>query len=213
MFREGSNVAIRILDNIAVEAAGLAYKELRFVSEELRKETLWLGFSSPSLAAKQPIPSREAMEEMLSLSCVRPLSQLDGNGLTDSLPELQMLLGDESEINWSACCKCMKKDQQLFSPHWSLVESLPPHQHHQGAATHLFYMQDEDLFLLLTVSSLSKTTDTTPTRSSSTSATARGKLIGASLVEKDDFVKLDERRHMALQKFANFLLHYVWQNL
>ena len=38
MFREGSNVAIRILDNIAVEAAGLAYKELHFIAERLRKD-------------------------------------------------------------------------------------------------------------------------------------------------------------------------------
>ena len=41
MFREGSNVAIHVLDNIVVEAAGLAFKELKFVAERLRRDALW----------------------------------------------------------------------------------------------------------------------------------------------------------------------------
>ena len=227
MFREKSNVAIRILDNIAVEAAGLAYKELRFCSEKLRKEKLWMSFSSSSVVLKQPTPLLESMDEMLRLSHVRPLSvsQSSGNNLTDGLPELTMLLGDESGINWPVCCNCMKRDKRVFSPHWSFEgPPLPPplhddiqqkQQHDPKTVTHLFYMRDEDLFLLLKISSSpSSVLPSTNTAASTTNitSTATGNLLAASIVEKNEVANL-ERRRMALQKFANFLLHYIWQNL
>ena len=228
MFREKSNVAIRILDNIAVEAAGLAYKELRFCSQKLRKERLWTSFSSSPTGSKHPTPLRESMDEMLRLSRVLPLSlpQLNGHNLTDGLPELAMLLGDESGIDWSICCKCMRRDKRVFSPYWSFDSPPrpPPTQNHHyehqeqpelPTTTHLFYMREEDLFLLLQVSSSpSSSSPSTNTAASATiiTSTATGKLVSANIVEKDDVASCDRQR-MALQKFANFLLHYIWQNL
>ena len=160
-------------------------------------------------------------------SHVRPLSvsQISGNNLTDGLPELTMLLGDESGINWPVCCNCMKRDKRVFSPHWSFEgPPLPPplhddiqqkQQHDPKTVTHLFYMRDEDLFLLLKISSSpSSVLPSTNTAASTTiiTSTATGNLLAASIVEKNEVANL-ERRRMALQKFANFLLHYIWQNL
>jgi hypothetical protein len=183
MFREGSDVAIHILDNIAVEAASLAYKELRFVSEKLRKDALWKSFSSKD--SKKLTSPEQGIKEMLDLTTVRPLSQLLGNHFIGTSPELATLLGPDSGIDWAMCTLAMKKDA-AFSPNWSL-------EGEDEFITSLFYSQAEDLFWLIRLD-------------------LKGKLLRADLVEKNELVE-SERRQMALQKFSNFLLHYIWHNL
>jgi hypothetical protein len=197
MFRDGSNVAIRILDNIAVEAAYLAYKELRFASEKLRKDTLWNSFSSSVFAARQLHPPEEGLREMLTLASVQLILQQVPSARTNTnvsnvargsgLSELDILFGPESGIDWFLCCNCMKRDI-LFSPHWSLDESQ------DESEMYLFYLREEDLFLLIRLEVQS------------------GTLLGASLVEKDELVTT-ERRQMAIQRISNYLLHYMWHIL
>jgi hypothetical protein len=185
MFREGSNVAIRILDNVACEAAGLAYKELLIVAERLRKDALWKSFSSIFASQQRTrTPPRDGIDEMLQLATVRPLIQILGNGLSGSYPELVTLLARESDINWTMLCKSMKQDP-LFSPCWSMESD--------DSVTHLFYMQAEDVFWLLRENS-------------------NGTLLHVDLVEKDDSGSI-ERRQMAILKLANYLFHFLWKSL
>jgi hypothetical protein len=183
MFREGSNVAIHIIDNIVFEAAGLVYKELKFVAEKLLKDTLWKSFSSKS-TGNQVMAAQEGIHEMIRLTKVRPLSQVLGNNFTSAFPEIATLLGSDSGINWTACCMCMNYDP-AFSPSWSLEGGV--------YVTNIFFVEPEDVFLLLGVN-------------------VSGALVRSDLVEKDDSVTL-ERRQIAMQKFFNFLFHYIWRSL
>jgi hypothetical protein len=183
MFREGSNVAIHILDNIVLEAAGLAFKELKFVAEKLRRDALWKSFSS-NTEGMTSILTQKRIYEMLSLTTVRPLLQVLGNNITSAMPEITTLLGPELFVDWTSCCQCMAHDTS-FSPYWSIEGD--------GATNHLFFMEQEDVFLLVGVNESST-------------------LVGAALVEKDDSLT-QERRQIALQKFLNFLLHFIWQSL
>jgi hypothetical protein len=183
MFRENSNVAIHILDNIALEAASLAYKELKFVSEKLLKYALWKSFSSKA-AFKHARTAEEGIHEMLKLTYVRPLLQSLGNNLTGGLPGIATHLGPDSGIDWTACCASMKQDPS-FLPNWSLGSV--------GFVTNLFFVEPEDIFLLLKVD-------------------PNGGLLGVDLVEKDESMAL-ERRQITIQRFLNFLLHFIWFSL
>ena len=185
MFREGSNIAIHILDNIAVEAAGLALKELRVVAERLRKDYLWKLFSSPSFGSQQLNNSYElGVPEMLSLATVRPIQHLLGTCLVGSITEVARLLSPDSGIHWTVCCLAMMNDP-IFTPHCSIDS--------EGYVSHLFYIREEDLFYLIVVD-------------------VRGRLLRSDLVERDDLVST-ERRNLAIQKFTNFLLHFIWHSL
>jgi hypothetical protein len=122
MFRERSNIAIHILDNIAIEASGLALKELHFVSECMLKDSLWKSFSSrlsyPNLVKSVPnrMPQHQSLDELLRLVPAHPFLQLPINGSAkkDKIPpEVAFLFGKESGINWLSCCSSMKQNKLL----------------------------------------------------------------------------------------------------
>ena len=184
MFREGNNVAIHVLDNIVGESAGLVFKELKFVAERLRRDALWKSLSSSSDGVE--IGSTQGrINEMLSLTTVKPLLQALGNNLMTSMPEITTLLSRELCVDWHACCLCMAEDVS-FSPHWSIEGDW--------ATTHLYFVQQEDSFLWLQVDRNNNT------------------LVRAAMVEKEGSAS-PERRQIAVQKFLNFLLHFIWQCL
>ena len=138
MFREGSNIAIHILDHIVLEAAGLVYKELASVAEKLHKETIWKSLSTRTTRLRK---SQEYIEEMLHLCSVRSILQTLGNNTRDGAPQiLSTLLGPDSGIDWKACCRSMKKERS-FGPSWSI----------NGAKhdTHIFFMELCNTFLCL----------------------------------------------------------------
>jgi hypothetical protein len=184
MFREGCNVAIHVLDNIVYEAAGLAYKELQFVSEKLRRDVLWESVSSKN-TVRQPKVAEEDIHEMLRLCHVQPLLDSLGSNRKDSQSEvLTNLLGPESGIDWTACCLRMQREP-VFTPNWSLKS--------EGFATNLYFDQQEDIFVSVGVDQ-------------------SGRLLRVGLVEKDKSVTVAHRQ-MTIQRFANFLLHFIWHNL
>ena len=142
MFREGSNIAIHILDHIVLEAAGLVYKELASVAEKLHKETIWKSLSTRSSRLRK---SQEYLQEMLQLCSVRSIMQTLGTNVRDGAPHiLSTLLGPDSGIDWKACCLCMKKERS-FGPTWSLAGV--PHD------THIFFMEVSNTFLFLELGS------------------------------------------------------------
>ena len=142
MFREGSNVAVHILDNIVCEAADLVYKELSSVAEKLHKDAVW---KSMSTRVSRPRKTLEHIEEMLELCAVRPVLQSLGNNLRDGASGIvATLLGTESGIDWKLICRCMKKERS-FGASWSISGKV--------SDTHLFYIEPCDTFLLLDLDS------------------------------------------------------------
>lgn len=138
MFREGSNIAIHILDHIVLEAAGLVYKELASVAEKLHKETIWKSLSTRTSRLRK---SQEYIQEMLELCSVRSIMQSLGNNVRDGAPNiLSALLVPDSGVDWKACCLCMKKERS-FGPSWSI--SGPKRD------THIFFVELCNTFLCL----------------------------------------------------------------
>lgn len=176
-------MAMRILDNIVLEGSSIAFTELRLGAKMLLKDSLWQLFSSkPSL--KPTANTQENIREMLTLTNVRPLQHLLGKTLKGNGLDISTLLESETGIDWISCCRAMKLDPS-FAPNWSL--------NGDGITTHLFFLEPEDVFLLIGVD-------------------ANGALLKAGLVEKDESMTL-ERRQFTIQKFSNFLLHFIWQSL
>jgi hypothetical protein len=78
----------------------------------------------------------------------------------------------------------MKKERS-FGPGWSISGS--------DFDTHLFYLEKCGTFLLMEQNS-------------------EGSLQRVDIIEKEE-CNLNTSRHMAIQIFANFLLHFLWQSL
>lgn len=137
MFREGSTVAVSIFDSINIDAAGLAYKELRFAAKSLEKERLWYLCST---SAPRKAPSFSEMAEMMSLCTVKPISEtIDSSG---DAQRLTMIYRNPSLLKPKRCCACMKRDP-VFQPSWELVGD-------DGCSVqHLFYFCSDDVFFLL----------------------------------------------------------------
>lgn len=133
MFREGSNVAISILDNVAVEAAGLAYHELRIAAMSLQKERLWYLCSSNAVHP----PSQAEISELLRLCSIKPMSEIIENSDSQRLAMVY-----NGSIDLQRCCACMSRDP-VFQPAWELVNDG-----NGRSMQHLFYFSSEDLFLL-----------------------------------------------------------------
>ena len=191
MFREGSNVAIHILDNIAIEGSRLALKELHFVAECLLKDTLWKSFSSsrfPTSALQSTanrMASQHSLNELLSLVPAHPFLHLplSVSSKIDGIPaEVSFLFGKESGIDWLSCCSSMKQNK-FFCPH-SSTES-------KGFINHLFYIRRYDVFLMIVVK-----------RDSS--------LLRIDVIEKK---RMPDKYHLIFDSVVSFVLQYVWHNL
>ena len=188
MFRSGSNVAIHILDNIAIEGSRLALKELHFVAECLLKDSLWKSFSSSKYSASTStslLSQQNTLHELLRLVPVHPFLQLPVNGSSkiDRIPaEVYFLFGNESGIDWHSCCASMK-EENFFSPH-SSTES-------NDLTNNLFYMNKYDVFLMIVVK-----------RDSS--------LQRIDVIEKK---RIPDKYHLIFDSVVHFVLQYVWYNL
>lgn len=214
MFREGSNVAIRILDNIVFEASGMAFKSLQAAARDLLKDSLWRLLSSPP-NLKEPAPQsmQEDIRELLTLTHTRRLREVqeklggrNSNSNSSSNTKTNLMTPSAFlDVNWDAFCHAMQHDS-AFAPHWILENDsfmsfhwsqsyiLSPIQSNLRITSHLFYLPSADVFLLFGINYL------------------KGKIEMASLVEKDNSVT-SERRQIAIQQLYNFLLHFMWQNL
>jgi hypothetical protein len=140
MFREGSDVAISIADNIAVEAAGLAFEEFRAASASLYRDALWSRVSLSSPVRKSvDVPIGEEIDELLQLTMVTPIEQYVRNK-TDFQ---QLALALDGELG--TFCDVLAKEPS-FSPAWELMND------NAQRARRLFYMSSEDIFLLAKLS-------------------------------------------------------------
>ena len=191
MFREGSNVAIHILDNIAIEGSRLALKELHFVAECLLKDSLWKSFSSrrspntTSQSTLNKMPQQHNLYELLQLVPSHPFLQLpmSGSFRNDRIhSDASFLFGKESGMNWLSCCSSMKQNK-FFSPHSSTEE--------KGFINNLFYMERYDVFLMIVVK-----------RDSS--------LLRIDVIEKK---RVPDKYHLIFDSVVSFILHFVWYNL
>jgi hypothetical protein len=142
---------------------------------------------------KQPqtIDIQTNILELLALTHIRPLQDIfaggGGNNLSGNCYSeiFNLLETSGTNIDWTSCCLAMKQEPS-FEPNWLLSV--------EGIATHLYFLEREDVFLMIDVDE-------------------KGKLIKVGLVEKDKSSTILERRKSAIQKFSNFLLHFIWHNL
>lgn len=184
MFREGSNVAISILDNIAVEAAGLAYKALRFAAKCLQRERLWNLCSS---SAPRQAPSMAEITELLRLCSIKSISEtIDNSG---DAQRLAMLFKNSSLIDLQRVCACMKRDPVfLVLPSWEKVSD------DGRSMQHLFYFCSDDLFLLV-------------------KGSRHDTGLEIDLIERESDSFSSQRATTATQKLTNFLLHFMWSEM
>ena len=87
-----------------------------------------------------------------------------------------------SEIDWQKCCVAMENDPS-FSPSHVFQSG--------GYDFYLLYLRDEDLFLLISVGD-------------------KGELMGVNLVMQDETKVTEEMGSKVIQKWMNYLLHYLW---
>jgi len=135
LFRTGSNSAMTLLNNLAMEAAGLAYEKLRCSAKDLRLNDLWTQFSTYRKRGDDK-PTLEDIEELMILVPPRPLlSKLKIN----DKQKVMTVLG--SGIQWFSCCDSMMKEP-AFSPTQVFRNA------HKGML-YVYYIRDKDVFLLL----------------------------------------------------------------
>jgi hypothetical protein len=198
MFREGSNVAIHILDNIAVEGAGLALRELRHAAKSLLRDKLWNELLAKPLPPKkglslQASPRAQPFSpgkyyEMLSLAHVQslldlPVTNNPAKGSTMVSSDIHFLFSAESGLDWRSICSTMNHSK-VFTSSLSFVEE-------GGTVVNLFYLQSHDVFLKLDLGS-------------------HGQLLGADVIAKS----LDATKsNIIFESIVNYLLHYVWHAL
>lgn len=181
MFRQGSNIAISILGNIATKAAGLAYKELRFAAVSLQKEKLWALVSS-TIHTSHDVPSPAHVTELLNLCSVKPISNLLDNSADSQ--RFATIYSDAALVDPTSFCACMTRDPAFFHVR-DLFQTNGP------SSQHLFYLGRENLFLLVKVN-------------------MGGAGMQIYLVEQEERPVSEKGTTIAIQKLANFLLHFLW---
>lgn len=199
MFREGSNVAIHILDNIAVEGAGLALRELHYVAKCLLRDGLWNDLVATTVPQKKALSLqasprakpfvKEKYYEMLSLSHVQSLLELPFNSnaagkTAGTIPaDVYFLFSEESGLDWRSICSCMKKSK-MFSSSSTFTEE-------GGTTINLFHHRTCGVFLKLEIG-------------------AQGRLRRADVIEKDHDTT---KSQIVFETVVNYILHYVWYTL
>jgi len=134
MFRSGSNIAITIAKNLAIDAAGVAFKELLAAATSLRLHSLW-GLASHESLRPHNEYSNPVMSELLDLCVVEPFQKSLN---TQGKQRYEELLNDQLQIKTTEMCDSMSLEG-TFSPSWTLVNGK-----------RLFYMRSCDIFLLIT---------------------------------------------------------------
>lgn len=176
MFRKGSSVAISILDNIAVEVAELAYQELRAAATDLRLSSLWTKVSKMA-PKRSERPTKDDIDELLFLAKRKPLLREVDRRDTEKVTMIM-----QSGIDWKTTCLAME-DEPSFSP---------AHVFQSGASTfHLFYLREDDLFLLFQVNKL-------------------GTLLSLDFVMKHEEEVSEDMVARVIQKLMNYVLHFLW---
>jgi hypothetical protein len=131
MFREGCNVAITLFSNIAIEAAGIAYTELRFAAFNLRRDRAWKSLLTLSSG------STDRVLELLQVCTVTSL-----NEKFEAFNRFVSFQNDPGLFDPTSLFDYMSKDP-AFSLTWQSVGSDGiSHQH-------LYYVHSDDIFLMV----------------------------------------------------------------
>lgn len=137
LFRNGSNVGRTILEHVAIEAADLAYEQLRCSAKDLRSKDLWAK-ASKTRSRRDDRLTLADVEELLVLITPHPL--LDQLGSLDK-ERVALVMG--SGIDWINCCSAMENEPSFSPSHDFDTEK---------DKIYLFHIRDGDLFLLFRVS-------------------------------------------------------------
>jgi hypothetical protein len=193
MFREGSNVAIHILDNIAYEAGGLALRELHQAARTLLRDKLWESLSHNHL----PLPDSKGFGQMLPLvdvDTILPQAPLGFSRTTKTANltvsgelqgEIADLFNGNAPIEWQPVILAMR-EEKIFSPNF-VAESLEEIGHELT----VFYMPLVDLFLVVGVD-------------------AQSSLLQVKIAARRRNL---EKMRLATETFVNFVLRFVWNTL
>jgi hypothetical protein len=181
MFRQGSNVAVSILGNIAVEAAGLAYIEIRSAATNLQRDSLWRLFL-PVRNRAMSLISNNQLVEMMEMCSVKPFISFLDNAV--EAKRLIELCNDSSLINPTRLCYCLANDP-AFSLAWESRDS------DDTSSQFLFYLGSDDVYLLVTTST----------------SEAR---FHIDMIEREKSLVKDKQSSRVIHMIANFLIFFLW---
>ena len=131
MFRDGSNVAVSLFGNIAIEAAGIAYAELQVAAFNLHRDNVWKSLIAPSNE------STDRVLELLKICTVTPMSEIFAD--VDQVVSLQ---NNPSLFDPSRLLDYIANDS-AYSLTWQTAGS-------DGVTRqHLYYLHNDDIYLMV----------------------------------------------------------------
>jgi len=140
IFEEGSPFAKKLSDHILDIAEERIYDLIETASADINRDRLWSKFAvayKPKDKRSSTICSLEEVKELISLSYVKPLEELD--------PRLMEMLTnevDELELHLLDLIQVIIDDSRFH--HYYLFEAQD-----DGNSTYLFYMDHVNAFLML----------------------------------------------------------------
>lgn len=196
MFREGSNVAIHILDNIAYEAGSLVRRELHQAATSLLIDDLWNSLShneprGPDASKKFfQLTSLVDVESIFPHTPIGPFRTNRGLSIGGgfSYEEIADLFNGNADVDWPQIFLEMKQES-IFSPHF-VADDLDQ-ENSECKSWEVFFMPVVDVFLILGI------------RGQPSHLTVR-------IASRD--LQLEQRR-LAGETFINFVLRFVWYTL
>ena len=131
MFRDGSNVAVSLFSNIAIEAAGIAYTELRIAAFNLHRDSVWNSLVTSSGG------SADRVLELLQVCNVTRL-----NDIFPDVDQLVSLQNDPALFDPNRLLDYITKDP-TYSLSWQNTEL--------DGITHqrLYYLCNDDIYLMV----------------------------------------------------------------
>jgi hypothetical protein len=189
MFPDNSILGVSIMDNIAIEAAGMTYDKLKAAATSLHLADLWERASSMEHwrdDRRFGYIQRNEIHELGQLCVIKPLSDL----LYDPLDshQLGLVLECNHDIDWRRCAKVMGEDQ-AFLPSWPLFDD----DGNDDVST-LFFLSAEGVFLLYNTKN-------------------KGETVQLSIVHQSE-VSIEAEKLVSLaQKLSNYFLHFVWSEI
>jgi hypothetical protein len=130
MFRDDSNVAVSLFSNIAIEAAGIAYSELRTAAFNLHRDSIWNSLVKSSNA------SADLVVELLQICTVTPL-----NDIFVDVDQLLSLQNDPALFDPNRLSDYLTRDS-LCTLIWESTGS-------DGVSRqHLYYLHNDDCYLM-----------------------------------------------------------------
>jgi hypothetical protein len=137
VIREDSKLAFSISDSIAIEAAGLAFKELRVAAQNLRKESLWALMSGKTSTR---VPTSAEITEFLALCVVQPIEKSFES--SNEIHRFGLIYKKLHLVDLGRLVDSMKTDP-AFSPAWDMIGD-------DGCSMqYLFFVESDDIFLLV----------------------------------------------------------------